>query len=689
METDQTLSVSKGVFIFKNNFKAPKKQSKRKKISASRHNSLFSSNIWYQHYRSLWDVIEEEIHVLNDNLFSSVLSNLINFVKISHNDIVNEIPTAALFTGINMPDHGAQFASLSKQLKETTPHVAYLQSQDCQNIKYFMENMINEFVNGDEKDDSFETEKPHIKKTQLSMALLQCWYTNLYKDSKKKPLTIIIPDFESFNPSVLQRFILIISCYLNELPFVLIFGIATDMNALHSTLPYKVSSKIRVKVFNSQRSIEYLNNVLEKVFFSNICPFQLGGKVFNLFMELFLFYDLSVNNFIRNIKYACADHFTYGNAMALCNLSKYVTQETIHEFTEDDFESVKQLPSYKKLVESESKEVQVKLLVDNDYFAEVLYQKICDMQMYIKLLHLFLRCLLVLVEDLPRAPLGKKVRELYAIATVKNITQTADYIECMKLLNFQSKDELCVKLTKIVEILTSKEAPKNDETKQFAETLLTYLKNLDSIGTNDIEEIIEESEDNTKAVELKVASRIQLKQKLLEMTQQSNKSLTKYEKLREEIVKTISTTFKNYLMEPESRYFHEIFFYNNMTIKNYIIGSHRSAIHNALNDPQFYLQCECCGLANPTSINPTMPDICIAYKLHLEYGKMINLYDWLQSFLSIVDPDIEDTQQSGKIFIKPELQARFTQAIAELEHLGFIKSSKRKTDHVQRLTWGG
>jgi origin recognition complex subunit 3 len=82
-----------------------------------------------------------------------------------------------------------------------------------------------------------------------------------------------------------------------------------------------------------------------------------------------------------------------------------------------------------------------------------------------------------------------------------------------------------------------------------------------------------------------------------------------------------------------------------------------------------------------------MPDISIVYKLHLECGKMINLYDWLQSFLSIVDP--QDIDDDSKPKVKPQLQARFTQAVAELEYLGFIKSSKRKMDHVARLTWGG
>ena len=32
--------------------------------------------------------------------------------------------------------------------------------------------------------------------------------------------------------------------------------------------------------------------------------------------------------------------------------------------------------------------------------------------------------------------------------------------------------------------------------------------------------------------------------------------------------------------------------------------------------------------------------------------------------------------------------ARFIQGVSELQLLGFIKPTQRKTDHVQRLTWG-
>ena len=37
-----------------------------------------------------------------------------------------------------------------------------------------------------------------------------------------------------------------------------------------------------------------------------------------------------------------------------------------------------------------------------------------------------------------------------------------------------------------------------------------------------------------------------------------------------------------------------------------------------------------------------MPDISIVYSLMEERGKDINLYDWFQSFVTIVDENIDD-----------------------------------------------
>lgn len=62
---------------------------------------------------------------------------------------------------------------------------------------------------------------------------------------------------------------------------------------------------------------------------------------------------------------------------------------------------------------------------------------------------------------------------------------------------------------------------------------------------------------------------------------------------------------------------------------------------------------------------------------------MSRLDHFLQAFLIIVDPTSSAKEQRD---VDPKLQARFAQAVAELEFLGFIKSSRKKTDHVKRLT---
>lgn len=99
-------------------------------------------------------------------MFASVLYNLVSYIDNVYKYPVNEIPSAALLTGINMPDHGAQFRTLTKQIRrQITPHVVCLYSQDCQNVKSLVENMIGQFINVTEDQDiEEEVKRRKIKK---------------------------------------------------------------------------------------------------------------------------------------------------------------------------------------------------------------------------------------------------------------------------------------------------------------------------------------------------------------------------------------------------------------------------------------------------------------------------------------------------------------------------------------------
>lgn len=82
-------------------------------------------------------------------------------------------------------------------------------------------------------------------------------------------------------------------------------------------------------------------------------------------------------------------------------------------------------------------------------------------------------------------------------------------------------------------------------------------------------------------------------------------------------------------------------------------------------------------LATPADIPSCLPDVCIAYKLHLECGRYINLYDWFQCWLSIVSSNSNgvSTPSSSKKSKKAneegsedeKLQARFSRAVSELQ----------------------
>ncbi|XP_017783134.1 PREDICTED: origin recognition complex subunit 3 [Nicrophorus vespilloides] len=684
---ESTVSVSKGVFVFKNGLQPNKQKGRgRKKKIPTGTGNIYRDEMWFQTYTELWEVLESKIKELNSDMFSSILSNLLNFIDGSYCKPVTEIPAGALLTGINMPDHAVQFETLKSSINEKiSPHVAHLSSQDCPSLKNLVENMINQFINEDIDydldEENVKSTKVKIKKSQCSFTLLQSWYEDLYNNKVDNVLVVILPDFESFKENVLQDFIQIASYYVNKLPFVLVFGIATSLSALHKALPYHVSSKINIQVFNSQPSITYLNKIIENVLFSNDCPFYLGGKLFALFTDIFLFYDFSVTGFIQNFKFAMLEHFSTGNAKALCITHGF--SEVLKNFSKEDFENVRMLHSFRRFVEAESPKNQIELLTDDKYFQKAIKKELNKLIYYMNNLVVLLECLNILTADLPKAPLGKTFREIYCVAVSKKLSETVEFKEAFQLLSFQSKDELLTKIDSVLNLLKNNIEIYTEE--NIVDDLKTFIEELNNLSNDQVEEVQEDLDClNIEGT----MQRAQLKQKLFQQAKSQNKPMNAYEKFRSKVVEYFEHIFEEYLKVPTDFTFHEIFFYNDISIQNHIIGSHRAAIHTALNDPQSYLDCSCCGISNDAVILSSMPDICIAYKLHLEYGKMINLYDWLQAFLSILDP-VHADDDNEKREVDPQLQARFTQSVAEMEFLGFVKSSKRKTDHVSRLTWGG
>uniref|UniRef100_A0A8C4D9V3 Origin recognition complex subunit 3 n=1 Tax=Dicentrarchus labrax TaxID=13489 RepID=A0A8C4D9V3_DICLA len=658
--------------------------------------------------------------VLQDELNRKILDSLLDFTRKcsstrQHSDWASqmrasEIPTAALVLGVNVPDHDMTFQSLSELLQQSvTPHVASVQAKECGGeglLALVLERLMDTVVTVDDEEEE-ETEQTSTqlhKSVHCSLSTLCDWYnaktmksktgtpgkkrsSPVRDDPQQPPVVIIFKDLEAFNPKVLQDFILICSRYVERLPLMFIFGIATSPSTIQHMLPHSVSSLLCIELFQSLSCTQHLATVIDKLILTPQFPFKLNGKVMQVLMSIFLYHDFSVRNFIKGVQLALLEHFHSQPLSVLCCKKKEALLNVM-QLSHHDLESIRHLLSFRRYVEKQEPQEQLNLFRDDTHLKEVCQKLIKDLRKYHKNYYPVLRCLHTLTSSLPRYPLGKQVRELHLICLEKNVWENEDYQTAMKLLKMLAKDELIASLQRCVEILQPVKSKKMKKALVELEELLAKFKQLDSkfllcrltwglslFSNNSYCWWNREWKSTT----------------LLEMNESRRaKKLSPFEVLRNEALEFIDGLVKSHLSPPESQTLNEVCYYSSSaTVRRHLNATPRTSIQAALSSPYYYLQNESLKTEDGTVSNAA-PDICIAYKLHLECGRLINLYDWLEAYATVVSAAEGNNPDSDNVRKVEEVKhARFIQAVSELEFLGFIKSTKQKTDHVARLTWGG
>lgn len=705
-----TSSVSKGCFVIR-----PRQSSNsRKRKLESKYDASFPQvrgepdqhcHLRYELYNNTWSEVENQVSLLQAALNDKVFGNLLEYIKRSSSHekvskVKNEIPTAVFITGVNMPDHDVIFSGLVKELSSVTVYVARLCSKNCPNIKTILKEATNQIMENaaadvDEDSDEDSESKPvkftSHRMSNMTMSLFSKWYEmqeasqGRTKDVEKHPVVIIFEDFESFQPKALQDFITICSLYGEQLPVVLLFGIATIPAVLHQLLPRSVSSCLCIEKFHSQPAITYLLEVIDRILITAEFAFKLGPRVFQYLYENFLFHDFSLQNFIVGLKFCAMDHF-YSNPLSV--LCSKVTGKAVEEFSHEQLEIVRKCPSFQKYAEQQQDANHLRSLVlDDDYTRTFVSEQLDALRSYHRHFFPVLRCLSALVTKLPGYPLGKKCRDVYECCLKANMKDVDSYHQAMKMATFLAKDELVPVLEECVDLLTSavqRNGTLCDDFEDFLDAIKMTLLRFEELSSCSV---VTQSVKPSAVPE--VRNRFELQEKLKNAVYQKKKD-SPFEQNREAAVGVLDKMFQRYLLCPSDQALHEVFYYDAIEIvKQRLSGCPRVAIQTALNNPRYYLNCQCCEI-EPGAIQDTLPDISVAFKLHLECGRLINLFDWLQAFLTVTEPATVST--SGKTKLKAsqeqELHARFIQAVSELQFLGFIKATKRKTDHVARLTWG-
>uniref|UniRef100_A0A8C0IA89 Origin recognition complex subunit 3 n=1 Tax=Bubo bubo TaxID=30461 RepID=A0A8C0IA89_BUBBB len=634
---------------------------------------------------------------IQEDLNKQLFDNLVSFLRRSHSEFQEkttewtcrmkskEIPTAALVLGVNVTDHDLTFRSLSEVLQNNiTPYIAFLEAKDCPGVKKLMQKLMGQlmncYVDVDSSEDEDYVQVSH-NRIRCSMTSLINWYESVTKKtdsetpSKKRtsssrhwqspPVVVVFKDMESFSTKVLQDFIVISSQHIHELPLVLIFGIATSPMIIHSLLPHSVSSLLCIELFQSLSCKDHLSTIIDKLLLRASFPFKLGEKVLQVLINIFLYHDFSVQNFVKGFQLCIVEHFCSQPVSVLC-CQLVDAKKRADSLSHDQCENIRKLPSFRRYVESQVSEKQIALLTEDTYLKETTQKLLEDLHVYHENYLSVLRCLHVFTSFLPKYPLGKQIRELHCACLENQVWETEEYESSLQLARMLNKSDLVTMLQQCVEIFVSSSGKEFDNTVEKLKEFLTQFQKLEGGCKTDLYHL----------------------QKLKESRRY--KKLTKFEMLRFDVVDYIDSLVRNYLVPANHKTLHEIAYFNTASVlREHLNAAPRIALHTALNNPYRYLKNQELK-SDEGSISNKAPDICIVYKLHLECGRLINLVDWLEAFSTVVmaaegpNADAASSDQVDDI-----IHARFIRAVSELELLGFIKPSKQKTDHVARLTWGG
>lgn len=192
--------------------------------------------------------------------------------------------------------------------------------------------------------------------------------------------------------------------------------------------------------------------------------------------------------------------------------------ERIDGLTHEDLETIRRLPSFRKLpefLETDNSVIRayriVKFFKNDDFLKDELKTMVANIHSYFLTFHCFVRVMFILVKDLPGRPLGKHLGALYedCLTQGRSMVDTELFQKCADILKTMAKDELVSFIERSVEMMDGyleKYCPEDDSQseqwsdikKQTRDTIIDAQENLmeHAVGLSTVVEIVSISSVN-------------------------------------------------------------------------------------------------------------------------------------------------------------------------------------------------
>ncbi|EPS38593.1 hypothetical protein H072_7681 [Dactylellina haptotyla CBS 200.50] len=639
----------------------------------------------YHAFDRLWRDVERRTNDVLAQVNEETLEAVSTFVGESSPERYGEkLPTGLILTGPNIAAHGILFEQINTRIQNVDRHgrVAILTSKDSSNLKNVLKKVIRlvtEIQSGeDEEDEILEPQGGRsTSRYNYDPEIIQDWCLN-HPGSK---VVVAIQDTEAFDPAVLVELISILYQYVHKIPFILLLGIATSEEIFYEKLPHSTIRLLRGDRFDVQRFEESMEQVFEEAVLSSQSLLKLGPRVADLIFERQKDHTRSVGSFVMALKYAYMTHF-YANALSVI-LGFVDDEQSLNKVLSDAHcEAIRNLPSFKNLVESTIPTFPWRardLLTSNTSLKSAVLSASKECQRYssnlAEAVNLFRKLQSVVS---PQQASEIPTYELYSRILWGEFTTRPAFRDAILTTKKAGSEKFLLLLNTLAEL-------PSEFSSSFAESA-SKVEALQAGKTKKGGLITEFALPDSHRTTVK-SGRVRLDELKSGMTSQDND----YNKIVTSTVQTLENYFKERFKPYTNLFLHEIFFYDLKSPHSQVFAPKpRPSIERALSRPGDYLGCDCCNAGGEDAgIEGSQPYSAILYQLYLESPALIGIYDLWSAFRVVSLGDKADEEADEDDEEEKELQAQFYRALSELRYLGFLKYSKKKTDHLVKLAWKG
>ncbi|KAJ2782573.1 Origin recognition complex subunit 3 [Coemansia javaensis] len=624
-----------------------------------------------------------------------------------------EVAAAVAFAGVNTDDHGKLFQSLQGQLQARGHHVALLESQYC-GLQPNMHRCVLEQLFGSlhaDLDAGGSASEP--RSVAYDLGLLGLWWAAARDRAKQSgssaatttsKVVVILQDFEGFPPMVVDDFIRIATSYCDAVPIVLVLGLATSYECVQQSLTKVSISMLNVERFNLQRSKQCIDTAIRRIFVEGAAALLFGAEAYKSLLDQFLLYSFSIAGFVKKLKYAAMDFFYAHPLSVLAGMLALPLGASVGacpiRLCSDQIELVRMQRSVQRFVERQAEGEGGKAFVRRALTDDAFLQDVVLPQMLRRLVayrqgYCVGIDMAAEIQALAPESARKPVRTLHYYGLSRPFDDCAHWKALLATVRRLKPAEMALLLQGLSR---AAERPAGIDWALVSEDGTDVPRALRDAAEMLADPDKAAADAPTKAAAAGAPRRTRARTEVAGRPLRffdsaiSDAQLCALDKCCEAVEAVLRVCLRPYHDVPLS----EVFYYRHSHLLDTTFSAQpRAAVQTALGRPRYYIDCDCCapadakdGVASDDAegedqrIMPTMEDASIAYRLHQECGRMINVYDWYTSFASVVEG------QGRAAPSQSEIQARFMRAVEEMRFLGFIKATQRKTDHVVRLTWG-